>query len=63
MVRARVPGPRLVLVLGLRLVLGRLLELLDLFCLVNLDVLILLVLLVLPAGAHLWLTNVLCSRR
>ena len=50
-------------VLGLRLVLGRLLELLDLFCLVHLGVLILLVLLVLPAGAHLWLTNVRGSRR
>ena len=48
---------------GLELVLGRLLELLDLFCLVHLDALTLLVLLVLPAGAHNWLTNVLCSRR
>ena len=50
-------------VLGLRLVLGRLLELLDLFCLVHLDVLILLVRLVLPAGTHLSLTNVRGSRR
>ena len=46
-------------VLGLRLVL----ELLELFLLVHLDILILIVLLVLPAGAHLWLTNVRGSRR
>ena len=46
---------------GLELVLGRLLEPLDLFCLVHLDALTLLVLLVLPAGTHLWLTNVLGS--
>eukprot|EP01045_Picozoa_sp_COSAG04_P056924 COSAG04_NODE_26849_length_290_cov_0.727749_1_plen_36_part_10 len=36
MVRAEFPA--MLFVLGLRLVLGRLLELLDLFCLVNLDV-------------------------
>ena len=48
---------------GLELVLGRLLEPLDLFCLVHLDALTLLVLLVLPAGTHLWLSNVLGSRR
>ena len=58
MVRAEFPA--MLFVLGLRLVLGRLLELLDLFCLVHLGALILLVL---PAGAHLWLTNVRGSRR
>jgi len=61
MVRAEFPA--MLFVFGLRLVLGRLLELLDLFCLVHLGVLILLVRLVLFAGAHLWLTNVRGSRR